>query len=58
LGDSAIVLAVEPWVSVANYAVAQGALNHAIIERFRAEHIEIPFPQHEVRLVSGSISTA
>jgi small conductance mechanosensitive channel len=58
LGDSAIVIAVEPWVSVGNYAAAQGELNQAIIERFRTEHIEIPFPQHEVRLVSGSIATA
>ncbi len=58
LGDSAIVIAVEPWVSVVNYAVALGALNQAIIERFRAEQIEIPFPQHEVRLVSDSIATS
>lgn len=52
LGDSAVVISVEPWVSVANYGPAQGALNQAIVERFRAAQIEIPFPQHEVRLLA------
>jgi small conductance mechanosensitive channel len=51
LGDSAITIAIGPWTSVANYGPAQGELNQAIIERFREARIEIPFPQHEVRLL-------
>ena len=52
LGDSAITLSIDPWVSVVNFAKAQGELNQAILERFRAAHIQIPFPQHEVRLLT------
>lgn len=51
LGDSAITISVQPWVRISDYAQAQGELNQAIIERFRAAHIAIPFPQHEVRLL-------
>lgn len=51
LGDSAITISVQPWVRTSDYAEAQGELNQAIIERFRAAHIAIPFPQHEVRLL-------
>jgi hypothetical protein len=54
LGDSSITIAIRPWVSAADYMVAQAELNQAIIERFRASHIEIPFPQREVRLLGGS----
>ncbi len=52
LGDSAVTLTIEPWTSVASYVAVQAELNQAIIERFRAAQIEIPFPQHEVRLLS------
>lgn len=52
LGDSAITISVDPWTSVVNFARVQGELNQAIIERFRAAHIEIPSPQREVRLIS------
>jgi len=51
LGDSAITLAVGPWVSVPDYGVAQLELYRGIIEQFRARNIEIPFPQREVRLL-------
>jgi small conductance mechanosensitive channel len=52
LGDSAITISVNPWTTVVDYLKVQGELNQAIIERFRAAHIEIPFPQREVRLLS------
>jgi small-conductance mechanosensitive channel len=39
-------------VAVVNYVKAQGELNQAIIERFRARRVEIPFPQREVRMLS------
>lgn len=51
LGDSAITISMQPWVRISEYAQAQGELNQAIIERFRAAHIAIPCPQHEVRLL-------
>ncbi|MDR3641006.1 MAG: mechanosensitive ion channel [Humidesulfovibrio sp.] len=50
LGDSGITLRVGPWVTVANYVEATGALNKAILETFRARGVIIPFPQREVRL--------
>jgi small conductance mechanosensitive channel len=53
LGDSAITISVQPWVKVSDYIAAQGELNQAIVERFRAAHIDIPFPQHEVRLLTA-----
>lgn len=52
LGDSAITISIDPWTSVATYSATQAELNQAIIERFRAAQIEIPFPQHEVRLLT------
>jgi small conductance mechanosensitive channel len=52
LGDSAITISVQPWVRVADFVTAQGELNQAIIERFRAAQIAIPFPQHEIRVLS------
>lgn len=52
LGDSAITISIKPWTSVVNFVRVQGELNQTIIERFRAAHIEIPFPQQEVRLLS------
>ena len=52
LGDSAITISVDPWVAVVNYVKVEGELNQAIVERFRAGRIEIPFPQREVRMLS------
>ncbi len=54
LGDSAISIGLGPWVTVPDYAVAQGELYQAVVERFRAAGIEMPFPQHEVRLLSAA----
>jgi small conductance mechanosensitive channel len=50
LGDSAITISIQPWVRVADYMVATGELNQAIIEQFRATGIDIPFPQRDVRV--------
>jgi small conductance mechanosensitive channel len=44
LGHPAVTIAIEPWTAVIHYASAQGELNKAIIERFRAAHIEFPAP--------------
>lgn len=51
LGDSAINITVRPWVNVPDYTAAQLELYQAIIEKFRAAGISIPFPQREVRLL-------
>lgn len=53
LADSAINLAIKPWVKIADYVAAQAEINKAVVERFRDAGIEIPFPQREVRLVNA-----
>jgi small conductance mechanosensitive channel len=50
LGHPAVTIAIEPWTLVVHYASLQGELNKAIIERFRAVHIEFPAPLFTIRL--------
>lgn len=52
LSDSSITYAVKPWVKVNDYVSAQGELYQAIVERFRAANIEMPFPQREIRILN------
>src|SRR5262245_50867785 len=52
LSDSGITLCVRPWVAAADYGPASAEIYEAIVERFRAKQIAIPFPQREVRLVN------
>ena len=52
LGDSSIAISVKPWVAVPDYGPAQLEIYQAVVERFRASQIEIPFPQREVRLLN------
>jgi small conductance mechanosensitive channel len=54
LGDSGINLTLRPWVAVPDYAPAQGEIYEAVVERFRAAGIEIPFPRREVRLIEAA----
>lgn len=51
LGDSAVNIAVLPWVAVPDFGPARGEINQAILEVFRECGITIPFPQREVRLL-------
>jgi small conductance mechanosensitive channel len=51
LADSAIEIAVKPWVSVADYRAARAEINKAVVEILRVHDIVIPFPQREVRLL-------
>jgi small conductance mechanosensitive channel len=54
LASSAITLVIEPWVAVPDVVFAKTELYNAIVERFRAKKIEIPFPLSEVRLLRAS----
>jgi small conductance mechanosensitive channel len=53
LGDSAIVLSIQPWVKVTDYGPAQAELYQAVVEQFRTSRIEMPFPQREVRMLAS-----
>jgi len=54
LGDSAISVAVKPWVTVPDYGAAGAEIYQALVEKFRDRRIEIPFPQREIRVLNGS----
>jgi small conductance mechanosensitive channel len=54
LGDSAITVAIQPWVAVADSGDAQTEIYRAVVARFRENRIEIPFPQREVRLLPAA----
>jgi len=54
LGDFSIQITVKPWVKVADYNPAQVEIYEAILNQFRANKLEIPFPQREVRLLNQS----
>jgi small conductance mechanosensitive channel len=51
LAASSITVVIQPFVAVADVIPAKPELYQAIVERFRAENIEIPFPLHNVRLL-------
>src|SRR5919109_271455 len=54
LAASAVTLVIQPWVSIADVVEAKPELYQAIVERFRADNIEIPFPLQQVRLLQPS----
>jgi small conductance mechanosensitive channel len=54
LGNSSINIAVMPWVKVPDFGPAGAEIYQAIISQFRERKIEIPFPQHEVRLLNNT----
>jgi small conductance mechanosensitive channel len=56
LADSSIVLAIKPWASVADYGPVQAEINKAVVECFRGAGIQIPFPQRDIRIISGAES--
>lgn len=56
LGDSAINLAVKPWVQGADYGPAGAEIYQALVGRFREQRIEIPFPQRDIRMVGGPVA--
>ena len=57
LADSSVTLSIQPSVDVGDIVRAKAELYKAIVERFRASNIEIPFPLREIRLVGdGALS--
>jgi len=51
LGDFSVTLLIQPWIDVADVIKARAELYKAILQRFRASKIDIPFPQREIRLL-------
>ncbi len=54
LGDSAVVIKVNAWVKLDDFGAAQSEIYQAILERYRQQKIEIPFPQREIRVLHPS----
>src|SRR5574341_277867 len=54
LGDSAVSVSVKPWVRVPDFVPAQAEIYQGLLDRFRRDNIQIPFPQREVRMI-GSV---
>jgi small conductance mechanosensitive channel len=52
LGDSAVSIAVRPWVSVADQGAASGEVYGAVLAALRGRGVVMPFPQREVRILS------
>jgi small conductance mechanosensitive channel len=59
LDDSSINIAIKPWVSIQDYPSAPGELYQTIVETFREQRIQMPFPQREIRILNydGSANT-
>jgi small conductance mechanosensitive channel len=52
LADSSINISIKPWISVKDIVPAQAEIYQAVVRQFRANQIQIPFPQREVRLLN------
>lgn len=57
-GDFSINIAIRPWSNVSDFAAIGSELKLAIAEAFRANRVEIPFPQREVRVLNPAPSVA
>ena len=53
LKDSAVQIAVKPWVAVTDYGVIGGELSLSLLEELQRRGIVIPYPHREVRLIGG-----
>jgi small conductance mechanosensitive channel len=58
LADSAVEIAVKPWVQVTDYPVITGELNLSVAEDLRHRGIVIPYPQSEVRLLPSEVGAS
>lgn len=50
-GETAIAIAIKPWVSVQDQVPATGEIYAAVHDAFRARGVAAPVPQREVRLL-------
>jgi small conductance mechanosensitive channel len=57
LADSAVQIAIKPWVAVSDYGAVAGELNVSLLEELRQRGIGIPYPQREVRLIGADAGT-
>ncbi len=53
LGDSGVMFVVRPWVRTENYWLTYWDLTRTVKDRFDAEGITFPFPQHDVHVVKS-----
>ncbi|MEW6302103.1 MAG: mechanosensitive ion channel domain-containing protein [Verrucomicrobiota bacterium] len=56
--DSSINISVKPWVALTDFGVAGSEIHEAVLTAFRARGIEIPFPQRDVHVIHGALSSA
>jgi small conductance mechanosensitive channel len=56
LGDSSVTIKVNAWVKLSDFGPAQSEIYQAIVERFREQQIDIPFPQREISVLNPSPS--
>jgi small conductance mechanosensitive channel len=54
LADTAVALAVKPWVAVTDYVDAAGEINLALVDGFRRRGIAIPPPRQDIRLLAAA----
>jgi small conductance mechanosensitive channel len=54
LADSAVQIAIKPWVAAADFGAATGELNLTLVEELRRQGVVIPYPQREVRLIGDA----
>jgi len=50
-GDSAVSIAVKPWVAVQDQVQVTGEIYAAVLAALRARGVVIPAPQRDVRLI-------
>lgn len=53
LGESSIILTINPWVSVEDFVVARAEVYQSVLARFQEKKIEIPGPRTAVRLINS-----
>jgi len=58
LGDSSVNIAVRPWVNAGDYWAARSDLLERIKTVLEQNGMSIPYPQHDVHIVSQSSTSA
>jgi small conductance mechanosensitive channel len=53
-GESAIRIAIKPWVNVPDYGKAVSEVNQGIVAEFRRRNLTIALPQREIRMLSAA----